>query len=232
MTKDSTRPLRDLVIVLGDQLNLNSAALNGLDPKLDAVWMAEVAEEATHVWSHKSRIAVFLAGMRHFRNALRKRGWTVLYRQLDDPANRGSFATEIRHVVEQKRPERLVLVEPGEYRVKRAFQRAAADLQVRLEIRPDRHFLCSHEDFARHAEGRKQLRMEYFYREMRRKTGVLVDSGRPTGDKWNYDAENRKAFGRDGPGALPLPPSFPPDAMTRDVIRLVNGRFGSHPGNG
>lgn len=231
MTRDSTHSLRDLVIVLGDQLDLTSAALDGFDPKLDAVWMAEVAQEATHVWSHKARIALFLAAMRHFRDTLRKRGWTVLYRALDDPDNQGGFAAEIRDVVKHKRPERLVLVEPGELRVKRVFEKTAVDLHVRLEMRADRHFLCSHDEFARHAEGRKQLRMEYFYREMRRKTGVLIENRKPTGGQWNYDAENREAFGRDGPGVLPLPPSFPPDPMTRDVIRLVNGRFGSHPGS-
>jgi deoxyribodipyrimidine photolyase-related protein len=218
------------VIVLGDQLDSESAAFDGFDPRLDAVWMAEVAEEATHVWSHKARIALFLSAMRHFRNALRKRGWTVLYRELDDPGNLGSFAAEIGDVVKRRRPARLVIVEPGEFRVKCDIERTAADLCVRLEIRQDRHFLCSHEEFDQHAEARKQLRMEYFYREMRRKTGILVDEGRPTGGAWNFDAENRQAFGPIGPESLPLPPSFPPDAMTRDVLRLVAHRFDSHPG--
>jgi len=226
----STRPLRRLVAVLGDQLDLDSAAFDGFDPNSDAVWMAEVDAEATEVWSHKARIAVFLAAMRHFRDALRRRGWTVLYRELDEPGNRGSFAAEISECVTRRRPRSLVLVEPGEFRVKRAFERAAAELHVDLEIRPDRHFLCSHDEFARHAEQRKQLRMEYFYRHMRRETSVLVDDGQPTGGKWNYDVENREAFGRRGPGSLPRPPSFAPDAVTRKVLRLVDRCFGSHPG--
>ena len=122
------------------------------------------------------------------------------------------------------------MVEPGEFRVKQAFQRTAAECEVELEMRPDRHFLCSHDEFARHARGRKQLRMEYFYRDMRRKTGVLVEEGRPIGGKWNYDVENREPFGREGPGTLSLPPSFSPDAVTREVLRLVARRFASHPG--
>jgi deoxyribodipyrimidine photolyase-related protein len=65
---------------------------------------------------------------------------------------------------------------------------------------------------------------------MRRKTGVLVEDGRPLGGKWNYDVENRESFGTTGPGGLPLPPSFSPDALTREVIRLVARRFDSHPG--
>ena len=46
-----------LVVVLGDQLDIEAAAFDGFDPAQDAVWMAEVAEESTHVWSHKARIA-------------------------------------------------------------------------------------------------------------------------------------------------------------------------------
>ncbi|MHB8901311.1 MAG: cryptochrome/photolyase family protein [Thermoguttaceae bacterium] len=230
MTDKQAPPLRHLVIVLGDQLDLESAAFDGFDADRDAVWMAEVAEEATHVWSHKARIALFLSAMRHFRDALRKRGWTVLYRELEDLSNQGSFAGETVGVVRQRCPIKLVVVEPGEFRVKQDIERTAADLGVPLEIRQDRHFLCTHEDFAQHAEGRKQLRMEYFYREMRRKTGVLVEGGKPTGGEWNYDLENRQTFDASDPGNLPLPPSFSPDAVTRGVLSMVSRMFDSHPG--
>ena len=216
MTDNQSPPLRHLVIVLGDQLDLESTAFDGFDADRDAVWMAEVAEEATHVWSHKARIALFLSAMRHFRDALRKRGWTVLYRELDDPRNHGSFAGEIAGVVRQRCPSKLVLVEPGEFRVKQDIERTAADLGVLLEIRQDRHFLCTHEDFAQHAEGRKQLRMEYFYREMRRKTGVLARrwqaDGRRSGTTIRRTA---RPLARKAPNPCRLPPSFPPDAVTQ-----------------
>ncbi|MCX7994145.1 MAG: cryptochrome/photolyase family protein, partial [Fimbriimonadales bacterium] len=70
--------MRNLVLILGDQLDRNSAALDGFDHARDAVWMAEVAEEATHVWSHKARIAIFLSAMRHYRDWLRSKGYTCL----------------------------------------------------------------------------------------------------------------------------------------------------------
>lgn len=230
MTDNQASPLRHLVIVLGDQLDLESAAFDDFDADRDAIWMAEVAEEATHVWSHKARIALFLSAMRHFRDALHMRGWTVLYRELDDLNNLGSFTAEIAAVLRNRRPLKLVLVEPGEFRVKQDIERTAANLGVSLEIRQDRHFLCTHEEFAQHAEGRKQLRMEYFYREMRRKTGVLVEGGKPTGGEWNYDSKNRQTFGASGPGDLPLPPSFPPDSVTKEVLDVVDRQFDSHPG--
>ncbi|MCS7190926.1 MAG: cryptochrome/photolyase family protein, partial [Fimbriimonadales bacterium] len=159
--------MRNLVLVLGDQLDPSSAALDGFDPACDAVWMAEVAEEAEHVWSHKARIAIFLSAMRHYRDWLRRRGYRVLYYALDDPENGGSFASELTRAVHQHQPQKLIVVEPGEWRVRKSLQRTAQRLGVPLEIRPDRHFLISLDDFRRHAAGRKQLRLEFFYREMR-----------------------------------------------------------------
>ncbi len=222
---------RFLTLVLGDQLDSRSAVFDGFDPSADVVWMAEVGEEATHVWSHKARIAIFLAAMRHFRDALRDKGLAVDYRALDEEAEPSSFATQLAEAVRRLKPQRLVVVEPGEWRVKQALIGTAKSLGVPLDIRPDRHFLCSHEDFAAHAEGRKQLRLEYFYREVRRRLGLLVEGGKPVGGDWNYDAENRLSFSKDGPGRIPEPLAFPPDRVTREVIRLVEERFAGHPGS-
>ncbi|MHB9005817.1 MAG: cryptochrome/photolyase family protein [Limisphaerales bacterium] len=224
-------PPRHLVLVLGDQLNENSAAFDGFDPALDAVWMAEVAQESTRVWSHQARIALFLAAMRHFRDALRQRGITVHYRELDDRDNAGSIAAELTAFARRLRPQRLIVVEPGEWRVAQSLTETAGTLGLELEVRPDRHFLCSREDFARHAQGRKQLRMEFFYREMRRRTGVLMADGGPTGGTWNFDASNRESFGKGGPGLVPRPIPFPPDATTGAVIEVVRRKFSQHPGN-
>jgi deoxyribodipyrimidine photolyase-related protein len=192
--------------------------------------MSEVEGEAKEVWSHKARIAMFLSAMRHFRDNLRKRGITVHYRQLDDRGNRGDFASELAAAVKKYRPEQLISVELGEWRVKTLFERAAAELDIELDMRPDRHFFASHEEFEQHAAGRKQLRLEYFYREMRRKTGVLMEAGKPVGGKWNYDAENRGSFSKSGPGSLPPPRRFRPDAVTKEVLKLVERRFPDHPG--
>ena len=78
---------RNLVLVLGDQLDQSSAAFDDFDKKQDIVWMAEVAEESTHVWTHKAKIAVFLSAMRHFRDQLSHDGFTVDYLELCDKKN-------------------------------------------------------------------------------------------------------------------------------------------------
>lgn len=224
-------PIRHLVVVLGDQLDAASAAFDGFDPARDAVWMAEVAEESTHVWVAKPRIVMFLAAMRHFRDELRARGWTVHYRCLDEAGNTGTLAGELAQAVARLRPAKLILVEAGEWRVEQQLAAVARTSGVPLDVRVDRHFLCSRAEFAAHAAGRRQLRMEFFYREMRRRHRVLLDArGEPEGGQWNYDEENRAGFGAEGPPRRTAPARFEPDAVKREVMALVERRFPQHPG--
>jgi deoxyribodipyrimidine photolyase-related protein len=111
MTRKKSRPVRRLIVVLGDQLDSRSCAFDGFDRDLDLVWMAEVAPESTHVWSHKARIVAFLAAMRHFRDDLTRRGIAVDYRQLDDRGNKGSLGEELSRAVRRFKPKALLVVE-------------------------------------------------------------------------------------------------------------------------
>ena len=222
--------LRHLVLVLGDQLDLDAAAFNGFDAAQDAVWMAEVAEESTHVWSSKPRTVLFLSAMRHFAQALRAGGRPLHYTRLDDPANHGSLSTQLHADLARLRPTGLVMTAPGDWRVFQAIKGAALARGLPLDIREDRHFYCSVREFAAHARGRKSLRMEYFYRELRKRHDVLMQGDAPEGGQWNFDADNRGAFGAAGPGAVPPRAVFEPDALTREVIALVEERFATHPG--
>ncbi len=222
--------VRTLVIVLGDQLDLDAAAFDGFDPAQDAVWMAEADEECTHVWSSKQRIAIFLAAMRHFAQALRAAGRPLHHTRLDDAANCGSLAAELRAALERLTPQRVVMTAPGDWRVWQSLKAVVQQAGLALEICEDRHFFCTVREFAAHAKGRKSLRLEYFYRELRQRHGVLMHEGRPIGGQWNFDADNREAFGPQGPGAVPPRAAFGPDEITREVIALVERRFAPHPG--
>ena len=154
--------LRQLVLVLGDQLALDASAFDDFDPATDAVWMAEVAEESTHVRSGKARSVLFLSAMRHFAQTLRDAGRRVHYLKLEDPQNPGTLAAALSLAIIELRPARLVLTAPGDWRVLSALRACAERHGLALELRDDRHFFCTVRDFAAHARGRKQLRMEYF----------------------------------------------------------------------
>lgn len=226
-----TKNVRNLVLVLGDQLDSDSPVFDGFDADLDTVWMAEVEQEATHVWSHKARIALFLSAMRHFRDALHNRGVPVHYRRILDRENKGTFARELEGAVRHLRPEKLVMVEPGEWRVLQEIKSAATKIGTPLQVLPDTHFLCSTEEFEKYAAKRKQLRMEFFYREMRKHAGLLMERGQPVQGKWNFDQQNRQSFGKKGPGKILRPVGFRPDSITHEVIGEVEKRFPQHPGS-
>jgi deoxyribodipyrimidine photolyase-related protein len=222
--------LRNLVLILGDQLDRGAAALDGFDRRADAVLMMEVLEEATYVPQHKIRLALFFSAMRHFRDALRAEGLTVHYVALEDPDNRGNFADEIARWVGKTRPERIILTKPGDYRVEQAIKTTARALGNRLEIRADHHFLCDLEAFDAFAAGRAGLRLETFYRHMRRRHDLLMAGAQPEGGRWNFDKDNRAALTKQGIGDLAPPRRFAPDAITRAVLAMVARRFPDSPG--
>ncbi len=218
-----------LVPILGDQLTRSLASLRGRAKDDTVVLMMEVWDEATYVKHHKHKIALIFSAMRHFAAELTEAGWTVDYVRLDDPDNAGSFTGEVARAMERHAPRLVRVVEAGEWRVSQAMADWADKFPCPVEILPDDRFICSIAEFGAWAQDRKQLRMEFFYREMRRKTGLLMDGDEPVGGQWNYDTENRKPP-KEGLSAPPAP-KFAPDAITSEVIALVEDRFGDHFGS-
>jgi len=230
--------VRTLLLVFGDQLDDGVPGRLDLDPEHDAIWMAEVADEIEYVPSHKRRIAVFLAAMRHYRDRRRDEGWTVHYHQLQtDPAEdrAPSFRELLAEGLEHLAPERVVAVLPGDWRVRTMLKDLSAEREASddsaIELLEDEHFLCRIVDFREWADGRKRFLLEDFYRHMRKRDGVLMEGGDPVGGEWNFDSDNRESFGKDGPGDLPEIPTFDPDDVTRDVLDLVESRWPDHPGS-
>ncbi|MFN3571771.1 MAG: cryptochrome/photolyase family protein, partial [Polaromonas sp.] len=222
---------RHLVLILGDQLDESSAAFDGFDASQDRVLMIEASEESTHVWSHKARTVLFLSAMRHFAQTLLQRGWRLGYRALDQEAD-VTLADGLLAAVAQYQPQRVIAVEPGDLRVRQSLDSALkTGGHPAMEWREDRHFLCSPARFRHWAGQSASLRMEFFYRTMRQHYKVLMKDGKPEGGQWNYDAENRKGFGRAGPQNVPRPLVFAQDDITRGVIALVERRFAGHPGD-
>ena len=163
-----------LILVLGDQLTPDITALCAGDPSTDTVLMAEVAEEASYVPHHKKKLAFVFSAMRHFAEELAEAGWRLLYVKLDDPENTGTLIGEVARALADRPADRVLLTEPGEFRLKTALTEWAVQSDVELQVLEDKRFIASHKEFSTWAAGRKQLRMEFFYREMRRKTGLLM----------------------------------------------------------
>jgi deoxyribodipyrimidine photolyase-related protein len=213
-----------LRVILGDQLSTHLEIVADADKATDVFLMAEVMAEASYVRHHVKKIAFLFSAMRHFSEALRAFGYKVRYVALDDEGNSQSLDGEILRAVDALKPDRVAITEPGEWRLRERFEALRLALPVPLDILPDTRFLCTHDEFAAFAEERRELRMEYFYRQMRRRHDILMEpDGKPVGGRWNFDAENRKP-----PKAgltSPRRPSFRKDAITLAVLDLVRRRF-------
>lgn len=211
--------MKRLVLILGDQCAPDIAALAEADRDRDVVVMAEVAEETTYAAHHVKKIAFVFSVMRHFAQSLADAGWTVEYTTLDDPDGSGSICGELMRHAERHGATEVIATEPGEFRLIEALENCPLSV-TQIE---DRRFLASHAAFERWAAGRKQLRMEHFYRQMRRRTGLLMDGDAPVEGRWNFDRDNR----RPAPGAIAYsgPMRFEPDAITEAVLKLVADRF-------
>ena len=212
-----------LILVLGDQLTADVAALRAARPG-DVVVMAEVMAEGTYVPHHPQKIALILSAMRHFAEELRAAGWQVAYSRLEDAENSQSIVGELIRRAAELGARAVIATAPGDWRLRQAL----AECPVPVTMLPDDRFLCSEAEFGAWAEGRKQLRMEFFYREMRRKTGLMMEGDRPAGGQWNFDHDNRKPAKADL--FRPRPPRFAPDAVTEEVLALVEARFPAHFG--
>lgn len=223
-------PCRHLILILGDQLNLDNPALENIDPAQDHILMVEAPAEANHVWSHQARIALFLSAMRHFAESLRAQHYPLTYLAMGEHAF-STMAEAWQAHIQACRPQKIIVCEPGEYRVLMALKACALAEHIPLQVRDDTHFLCSQADFKRWAGHSRTLRMEYFYRNMRKQFGVLMDGEQPVGGAWNYDQDNRGTFGKQGPKAIPNPPCFAPDGITREVLAIVSNQFKHHPGS-
>ena len=217
---------RRLILVLGDQLTHVRAALADASPQHDVIVMAEVKEEASYVRHNQHKIALIFTAMRHFREELEAAGYSVIYFTFS--AGVASLEDAVHRALVRCDVDTVTCCEPGEYRLLAAMR--DWQLPVPLEIVADERFLTTHQEFSDWTEGRKSLRMEYFYRVVRRKYRLLMDDeDAPEGGQWNYDAKNRQGWR--GKQLIPDRPVLQQDAITREVIELVKREFPDHPGN-
>ncbi|MGB0965290.1 MAG: cryptochrome/photolyase family protein [Litorivicinus sp.] len=205
-----------LALVLGDQLSFDLSCIGA--PDQTDILMAEVADEAQYVPHHPKKIALIFSAMRHFAQALRERGYRVHYHayQVNGPRSIVAVLDSYRDQYDQ-----IQATHCGEYRLQQQLEQAG------LTLLPDTRFLATLEQFRGWADGRKQLRMEFFYREMRKQYGLLMEGDQPTGGQWNFDADNREKYTGD-PSDGPM--RFEPDAITQEVLERVGQQFPAHFG--
>ncbi|KJV44315.1 cryptochrome/photolyase family protein [Acinetobacter indicus] len=217
-------------LILGDQLHHQLATLKALDRTQDVILMAEVVEEATYVTHHPQKIALIFSAMRHFAKELKAEGWRVRYHAFQSDSPIRSLLDFVESQQQLLPVTELVITNCGEYRLQQQIeQHWSKHLQLPVQCLNDERFFCSPQQFQHWANHYQTLRMEYFYREMRKRTGYLMQGQQPLGEQWNYDSANRKAWS----GSPPLPPvlHFEQDQIDLDVLKLVEREFSRHSGS-
>lgn len=222
-------PMKTLVPILGDQLSLNLSSLRAVNKKDTIVLMTECMDEATYIRHHKKKLVLVFSCMRHFAELLTSKGWQVDYLTLDTPKAPRSIDQSITTAIKRHKCERIVITEAAEYRLQQSLLALQNKVNAEMQILEDTRFMCPHDRFTDWASGRKQLRMENFYREMRLSTGLLMNGKKPEGDQWNFDKDNRKPANDTVSFHAPL--AHKPDNITEACIALVNKKFGKHIGH-
>jgi deoxyribodipyrimidine photolyase-related protein len=183
-----------LRLILGDQLNEAHSWFETV--RADVTYaMMETREEACYVRHHIQKIAAFFAAMRSFAETLRARGHRVRYLRLDDPENRQAIRDNVLWLVRTGGFTVFQYQEPDEHRVDAVLKRTGKELGIPFRAFGTEHFYTERGDVAELFAGSRRLRMEHFYRRMRRDRGILVQRGRPEGGRWNFDRENRSPLG-------------------------------------
>lgn len=216
-------------LILGDQLSEHIATLKALDKDQDIILMAELVEEATYVKHHPQKISLIFSAMRHFAKSLKAQGWKIRYQAFDRTQSAQSFVDFVQAQLEKNSADALVITESGEFRLQQAIETTwSSQLQIPIHILRDDRFFCSKNEFKQWGSSSRILRMEFFYRKLRQKTGYLMDGNKPVGGKWNYDIENRQAW--NAQDSIPVALEFDRDQIDLDVIELVKAEFQDHIG--
>jgi deoxyribodipyrimidine photolyase-related protein len=221
--------MTNLRIILCDQLTHDISSLSDINKDEDIVLMVELHSEFTYVKHHKKKIAFLLSAMRHFSAELSNANVNVCYVKLEDQNNKNLLKDHVKEIIEKHSVKRVIITHPSEYRILQEIKQWKSIFSIPVQIREDNRFLCTPGEFSKWAGDKKQLRMEFFYREIRKKYNILMNGNKLEGGKWNFDNENQKSPAKN----LNIPEKYEatPDKITIEVMQLVNKHFGDHFGD-
>jgi len=202
------------VFILHDQLNL-SAWPDWVHEEKPLLILMESGEKGRELPHHKKKAVYVLSSMRHFALECSKNGFDVLYHSTE-----GHFDDGLRDILSDYDGE-LIFMTPSEWDTRERLRSMAKEFEERVGEIPNGFFLADPEKWTDKIE--PGYRMEYFYREMRRQTGYLMNGDDPEGGEWNYDDQNREKLPKNHP--IPKIERFEPDHITQEVIEMVNDYF-------
>ena len=201
-------------LVLGDQLNPRHSWFSEVNPDITYAFI-ECKGEGSYAPHHIQKVVGIFQSMRTFASRIESQGHKVYYHKILD--SREIELIDILHSASVKKNTReLQFMMPDEWRVKENLE-ILKSRGFKISFVSSEHFISTPEEFSNTFNGKKSYLMESFYRKLRKRTGILMEGGNPTGGKWNYDAQNRKKL----PKNHVLPAAHVPSTNVEDVYQEV-----------
>ncbi|HSG60239.1 MAG TPA: cryptochrome/photolyase family protein [Pseudomonadales bacterium] len=216
-----------LRLILGDQLNAHHSWFRHTDDGVLYV-IAELRQETDYTRHHVQKITAFFAAMTQFAHALQHAGHHVLHMTLDDTAHYKDLPALLRALIDTYHCQQFAYQRPDEFRLCEQMAAFCADLRMTTECVDSEHFLLPYEDIKREFKADKHVRMESFYRRMRKRTQYLMQDDEPLGGQWNYDADNRESFKASDLSDIPAPLVFATDVS--DILARLSRHGVDHFG--
>lgn len=186
--------LKTLRLILGDQLNHQHSWFKEEQENITYVMM-EMRQETDYVVHHIQKVIGFLSAMRNFSKHLKERDHKVIYFKINDNHNEQELEKNLKHLITKNNFEKFEFQLPDEYRLDEQLKKICKGLDIKSEAFDTEHFFTKRDELENYFKGKKQMVMEYFYRDMRKKHDILmVNSKDPEGGKWNFDKSNRKKW--------------------------------------
>lgn len=200
-------------LILGDQLNIHHPWFNNIDNDTLYVLM-EMRQETDYITHHIQKVVAFFGAMRAFDQTLKQNGHNTFYLTLNDPENLHDLTDNLSKIFDRYQATAFEYQAPDEYRLDQQLSAFCQTLALPYKMEDSYHFLTKREDLKVFFHGKKQLIMEFFYRDMRKKFNLLMQQGKPEGEQWNFDKNNRKKW----KGTPTIPPPYLP--KTNELLKL------------
>ncbi len=202
------------IFILHDQLNLEPWPEWVREEKPLLIFM-ESKKKGEEIPHHKMKAVYVLSSMRHFALECADGGYPVLYHSTN-----GHFEDGLSDLMNEFDGE-LWFMTPLEWDSRERFRKLAKSHSDRVHEIENSFFLADVDQWKEKIE--PGYRMEYFYREMRKQTGYLMNGEKPEGGDWNYDDQNRESLPKGH--SVPEITTFEPDEITLEVMEMVESYF-------
>ena len=212
------------VLILDNQLLEHHPALT--DDSVDIIIMLEAQDVYRALPYHSHKLVLLISAMRHFCTLIEKSGKKILYVSLDQAPN---FEQSLKRMITEHKITTLAWMKSSDAAPNRTMTTLANELKIDYETYANNMFLTPESELRDWFDRQKSPLMENFYHWQRQRTGVLMDDDKPTGGRWNYDAENRLPLPKNGV-EVPALPYLVHDDITKQVIDDVRQYFPTHPG--